>query len=230
MATNRGCDTLFVGGQKPVARNAKLEVSTTYLCYEGFATMYSGVTRTPLWSAKHITADIGPSREAPYAAGGMLIEDQIPLAERSTESDFLQTSYYDMALLTTPHDLGTKTGRSQSLTYANAALIEPTQAHARFLQVRNSIRQAAHDNGEYYVFTGVLFEGDNLRMVNDRLIVPTAFYVAAYQPGAPAGIAVVVANDRQANMDIVSLAEIEQRSGFNLFPTLSEDLKARKLK
>ncbi|MBR7540279.1 DNA/RNA non-specific endonuclease, partial [Mycobacterium tuberculosis] len=36
---------------------SSLNENTTPLCYTGFMVLYSGVSRTPLWSAEHLTVD-----------------------------------------------------------------------------------------------------------------------------------------------------------------------------
>ena len=42
-------------GGRPVLTNPKLAVRTVPLCFEAFAVLHSGVTRTPLYAAEHLT-------------------------------------------------------------------------------------------------------------------------------------------------------------------------------
>src|SRR5450631_4283126 len=51
------CPQHFVNGQPPQFTNPKLASKTTAICYEAFGLMHSGATRTPLWSAEHLTRD-----------------------------------------------------------------------------------------------------------------------------------------------------------------------------
>ena len=46
------CAQIFVDGQPPGLLNAKLAQRTTELCNDAYATLASGVTRGPLWSAE----------------------------------------------------------------------------------------------------------------------------------------------------------------------------------
>ena len=66
------CPALFADGRAPVLTNPKLAARTVPLCFEAFAVLHSGVTRTPLYSAEHLTrasvADartVAPRRRVP---------------------------------------------------------------------------------------------------------------------------------------------------------------------
>ena len=54
-AQSQTCLNHFVDGKAPVFIRASLQTYTVALCYEAFAVMHSGVSRTPLWSAEHLT-------------------------------------------------------------------------------------------------------------------------------------------------------------------------------
>jgi endonuclease G len=45
----------YLNGVAPDIVNQKLAVKACELCYDNFAVMHSGVSRTPLWSAEHLT-------------------------------------------------------------------------------------------------------------------------------------------------------------------------------
>lgn len=218
------CTSLFSNGQMPVARNPKLMEHATYLCYEGYVSMYSGLTMTPLWSAKHITSNsIGAPVDHPYPST-FRADDRIPLAERNGKVDF-NTVGYDGVLLTSPDDLGTETGRIQSFTYANAVLAESTRAQKVFQYVQESLRRSARNGADYYIVTGALFEGNKLVQSNDRMIIPSGLYLAAYRPGATSALAIVIDNNAQAEVYSVTLEELERRAMFNLFPALPDKVK-----
>ena len=51
------CPEQYVGGQLPQPTNPKLTSHLRELCSAAFSVGYSGVTRTPLWSAEHITRE-----------------------------------------------------------------------------------------------------------------------------------------------------------------------------
>ena len=53
-ATSR-CGQHYAGQRAPEIINRKLSVDAHELCFSAFGVMHSGVTRTPLWSAEHLT-------------------------------------------------------------------------------------------------------------------------------------------------------------------------------
>ena len=55
-AAGTACSDDFAGGEPPTLVNPKLARDSYPLCLSGFATLFSGVTRTPVYSAEHLTA------------------------------------------------------------------------------------------------------------------------------------------------------------------------------
>ena len=50
------CAKHFFGGEMPgIAQNRA--ASTRLLCFSAYATLHSGLSKTPVWSAEHLTAD-----------------------------------------------------------------------------------------------------------------------------------------------------------------------------
>ena len=56
-AAPTSCPANFYDGQAPDLVNAKLATHTYSLCFSEFAVLDSGLTRTPLYSADHLTAE-----------------------------------------------------------------------------------------------------------------------------------------------------------------------------
>ena len=54
-ASTTECPDQFVGGTAPDVTNPKVAAKTVPLCFHQFALLHSGITRTPLWSAEHLT-------------------------------------------------------------------------------------------------------------------------------------------------------------------------------
>ena len=49
------CPGHFAGGIAPTVTNPKLHARTQEVCFEAFAVLHSGISRTPLYSAEHLT-------------------------------------------------------------------------------------------------------------------------------------------------------------------------------
>ena len=57
-AAPTSCGGIYYRNTAPDIINTKLLPKTTEICYEQFAIMHSGLTKTPLWSAEHLTRDM----------------------------------------------------------------------------------------------------------------------------------------------------------------------------
>jgi endonuclease G len=62
------CDRHFFQKSAPEVTRKTLQTNTVGLCFEAFAVLHSGVSKTPLWSAEHLTRDsLKAAREIPRA-------------------------------------------------------------------------------------------------------------------------------------------------------------------
>src|SRR3569832_1764715 len=50
------CSDHFADGTVPVVTSEALAKHTQQLCFAGYAVLHSGISRTPIWSAEHLTA------------------------------------------------------------------------------------------------------------------------------------------------------------------------------
>ncbi len=95
--------------------------------------------------------------------------------------------------------------------------------------IEEATRGAAMSIGELYVITGPLFEGSALERLNGRVLVPTAVFKAIYDPETRQGGAYVARNAPGMVYQTLSIADIEARSGINLFPAVPPQVKAVKM-
>ena len=82
-------------------------------------------------------------------------------------------------------------------------------------------------DGEVYVVTGPIFRGESLQALNGRVLVPTQVYKAVYDPELGQAGAYVAENADDARLREVSVAELREESGLDVFPGLPEPAKAR---
>ena len=86
----------------------------------------------------------------------------------------------------------------------------------------------AKKEGALYVITGPAFIGGNLRKVG-RVIVPSHLYKAVYSPRQGAGAAYFIANTDTKDYEVLSIAQLEDKLGINLLPSLTRQQKLRML-
>ena len=106
---------------------------------------------------------------------------------------------------------------------------DPNNNRILWQGIEEATRRTAASEGELYVVTGPLFEGSALQRLNGRVLVPTGVYKAIYVPANGQAGAYVARNAPGMEYQTISIAELEKRSGINLFPTLPQQFKLIKM-
>lgn len=229
-ATARGQDTVlcpafFVGGQPPALLNPHLASRTHGLCYDAYAVLDSGLTRGPLWSAEH------PTRDSLRAARGQVRvnlfhpEDALPPEDRAELEDFLRSGY-DRGHMVPSGDEPTPQAQEQSFSLANIVPQAPVLNRGIWERIESAVRRRAERAGELYVVTGPVFQGGNLQQIGRGVLVPTDTYKAVYDPVTNTAGAYVCTNTNQPECRTVSVAELAQLTGIDVFPAVPEAVKA----
>src|SRR5689334_6495975 len=92
-ASSTTCPQQFLGGEAPALTNPKLAAQTRELCYSGYAVLHSGLTRTPLWSAEHLTRErIESARETAWI-NTFHPDPNLPESERAELSDYARSGF-----------------------------------------------------------------------------------------------------------------------------------------
>src|SRR3954467_12612657 len=92
-AQPESCPQHFVGGTPPVLLKPQLAQRTQALCYEQFAILHSGIVRTPLWSAEHLTRDEIDAAGQLKRRNAFHHESRLPPEDRAELSDYARSGY-----------------------------------------------------------------------------------------------------------------------------------------
>lgn len=222
LAASTGCPQHYWGGQAPDFVNPKLTAQTTELCYDAFGVVHSGLSRTPLWSAEHLTA-VSVSAHLPRE-GKFHAEPRLSPDDRAEPADYARSGY-DRGHMAPSADMPTPQAQQQCFTLANMVPQDHDNNTILWEGIESAVRTLARKEGELYVITGPLFEGSSLQRIGGRVLVPTALFKAVYDPVAGGGAAYVAPNRPGMEYEVVSLDRLERRSGILLFPHLSSSLK-----
>ncbi len=220
------CPALFADGQVPVLVNSKLVERTQALCFEAFAVLHSGVTRTPLYSAEHLT------RESVAAARGVARDDsfheetRLPPEWRARLEDYVRSGF-DRGHLAPAGDMPTESSQAQSFSLANVVPQDRTMNRGIWSDIEEGTRRLASRRGSIYVVTGVIFGGESLREIGAGVLVPTQLYKALYDPASGQAGAYLVPNAAGRDYRILSLDELRTATGIDVFPNLPPAAKAK---
>jgi len=81
-AAATGCPEHFAGGTEPALVDPRLAARARELCFRAYAVLHSGVTRTPLWSAEHLTAERVEAARGLERTNAFHAEGRLPPDER----------------------------------------------------------------------------------------------------------------------------------------------------
>jgi endonuclease G len=222
------CPVHYVDGRLPEIQNSKMTTATTELCYGVFGVMHSGITRTPLWSAEHLTAEnVGAARNL-SRENSFHPETRLPARSRAELSDYARSGY-DRGHMAPNGDMPDRESQHESFTLANMVLQDADVNRHIWAGIEGVVRKMAQKEGDLYVITGPAFIGGNLRKVGN-VLVPTHLYKLVYSPRQHAGAAFFIENRADAQYQTLSIAQLEDQVGINLLPSLTPAQKSQVLR
>jgi endonuclease G len=209
--------------------NAKLAAKTREVCYTGYGLLHSGVTRTPLYSAEHLTRDRlmegkGLKRQSQFHP-----DEHIPPSERAELYHYARSGY-DRGHVAPSGDMFDLQSQHESFSLANMIPQVPSINRGVWEKIESGVRRMVKSRGELYVVTGPLFQGAKLDKIGGAVMVPTSMFKAVYDPQKDEAGAYLVENVEGAAPQVISITEIERLSGIRLFPTLNDRIKTKAMR
>lgn len=221
------CGDSYLQRQTPQLMR-KTDVELYYLCFEGFAVGYSGVSRTALWSAEHLTRARIKSAQQLERVNNFHEESRLPDRVKARLADYKNTPY-DRGHLSPNGDMATPEQQYDSFSLANIVPQNPTQNRTTWRNLESQTRYLAIKYGEVYVVTGAAFEGSAVKQMRGRVLVPTHLFKAVYVPKLGQAGVYYAPNDDSQRVQIISLNDLTRRSGLNVMPHLSPNVQAQVL-
>lgn len=226
--TTSSCADHFAAGEVPVITSQSLSSKTRMLCFEAYAVTHSGVSRTPLWAAEHLTTKhVNAAREL-KRKNAFHAEQQLPESERAELVDYARSGF-DRGHMAPSGDMPTEAAQQESFSLANMVPQNPNNNQNLWEGIEESTRNLARQVGELYVVTGPMFEGSTLQRLNGRILVPTSLFKAIYDPSRNAAAAYITPNRPGMEYETLSIADLEKRININLFPKLPSEVKEAKM-
>jgi endonuclease G len=217
------CPEHFAGGVAPTVTNPKLKARAREVCFEAFAVLHSGISRTPLYSAEHLT------RANLNAAGELSRKDSfhpesaLPAQDRAELSDYARSGY-DRGHMSPNADFANRSAQAESFSLANMV----PQVHANnagvWAGIEGAARQLATSEGELYVVSGPAFIGADIGQVG-RVLVPTHIWKVLYSPKQQRAGAYLITNDETREYSTVSVSDLEKMVGVSLLPALPQKIR-----
>ena len=227
-AAASACPEHHPGGVAPDVVRPSLAAKTRELCFEGYAVLHSGVSRTTLAAAEHLTRRRILAARQQQRDDAFHAEERLPEDERARLADYARSGF-DRGHMAPSGDMPTSSAQAESFSLANMVPQNPGSNRCLWEGIESTVRALAVDEGEVWVLTGPVFEGTNLQRLNGRVLVPTSLYKAVYLPARGEAGAYVAPNEPGLVWRAVSLDELRELAGLDAFPALPASVKARAL-
>lgn len=220
------CSQHFYGGVPPALvgeKGKKLARENYELCFDGFAVLYSGISKTPIYSAEYLTKNRILSARTLTRKDGFHEETRLPSSARATLNDY-RRSGYDRGHLSPNGDMSNASEQFDSFSLANIAPQNNEHNRGVWQSIEKSVRNMAVTHHEVYVVTGVVFDGKKVASIGSGVLVPSHFFKAVYIPSLGRAGVYYSANSASGEVEYIGLDQFTQRTGISVMPYLSQDI------
>jgi endonuclease G, mitochondrial len=223
IAAQTDCPQHYFGGQAPDILNEKLATKCQQLRYRGYGLIHSGISRTPLTSAEHLTRE-RVTRPQPERHNIFHTDPNIPVDNRAELADYAHSGY-DRGHMAPSGDMTDLKSQYETFSLANIVPQNSDNNRGLWEGIESAARDLAKHRGDLYVVTGPIFYGSKLKRLNGRVLVPSHIFKAIYYPGWNKAAAYLVRNSEGKAYARISIAELDQLAGLRIFPQLPADIK-----
>ena len=222
------CSASFYGGIYPEFINAKLSKNTQSLCFDGFAVMYSGVTRTPLWSAEYLDRKRLNQAKLIDREDSFHEESRLPTSMRAKVADY-SGSGYDRGHLAPNGNMANRSQQYDSFSLANIAPQSPRNNRYIWRNIESATRYLTQQYGEVYSVTGVAFKDKKPKQLEGRVLVPSHFFKAVYIPAINQVGVYYAPNDESERIEVISLDQLTEQIGIDVMPIVDHQARSQAL-
>jgi len=224
LGAETGCPQHYLGGAAPDVGNPKLAALAREVCYQAYGLQHSGITRTALWSAEHLTRNHVLESKGLHRRNDFHPDEHIPYNERAELADYARSGF-DRGHMTPSGDAFSENAQAETFSLANMVPQAGRLNRGAWEALESVTRDLAIRRGDLYVITGPLFQGISLQRLHGRVLVPTKIWKAIYVPSLNQGGAWIAENTDDAKPRTMSIAALEREVGLNLFPKLDARTK-----
>jgi endonuclease G len=194
-----------------------------YLCRVGYAVNYNYNTKVAYYAVEHIVP-ANLVKNAPRK-DDFREDPEVPAPHRQTLADYTGMGY-DRGHVAPAADMTFDAkAMSESFYLTNMMPQVPGNNRGIWKYLEENVRYWAQVKGEVYVITGALFEGQP-KMMN-KVAIPSHVYKIIIDPKTGSQIAFLFPNEKLDPKLIdnyaVSVATIEQKTGINFSPALTNN-------
>ena len=189
------------------------------LCYDAFAVLHYGETRTPLFVAERLNRASIEAAQGEQRTNRFFADARLPRSERAELSDY-KGSGYARGHMAPAGNMPNATAMAQSFSLANMVPQDQKQNSGPWSKIEQDTRRyAARAQGDVFVITGPVFGPASPTVGANQVRVPTHLFKLVYDATTHQAWAHWQPNTPDARVSPpISYRELERRTGLSLLP------------
>jgi endonuclease G len=212
------CPEHYLGGATPVFQHEKVTARSVELCSIAFAVLHSPLSKGPLYSAEHLTAQA--LADAPARDNAFHADPRLTHGDRAEMADY-DHSGFDRGHMTPSGDAGSAEAQQETFALSNMVPQNPHNNRLPWRLLEEKIRKQTLADGELWIVTGPLFVGDTVQAIGkSKVLVPTHLFKAVYDPAKGTSVVYVVLNKDDPDMHLLTVPVFTQTYAIDPFPGL----------
>ncbi|CAG2154707.1 DNA/RNA non-specific endonuclease [Cupriavidus numazuensis] len=213
------CSRFFAKGVVPQVRNAQ-SLKPRALCFDAFAVLHSGTTRTPVYVAERLNSEQVADAQDEERTNRFFADARLPRAERAELDDY-KSSGYDRGHMAPAGDMPNATAMAQSFSLANMVPQAPQNNRKSWAGIEKATRKyVLRAKGDVYVITGPVFGSAAPTTIGqDQVWVPQYLFKLVYDATTHRAWAHWIENSDSARAgQPITYRELVKRTGVEFLP------------
>lgn len=216
------CPEHFAQGLSPTFDGKEMPGDLITLCFDGFAVLYSGESKTPLFAAEHLTAD-KISKQGNFKSNVNFHSEPRVIVEMSARVDDFVKSGYTFGPLFPSSNALTEQSYFQSFSLANSVPRSSSLGKGPWQKgvERDLTRYVSrlNKNNDFYVITGPIFGEEPQTIGDSEVWVPEKLFKFVYDATEGEAWGYILENKARSKMKgIYSYEEMVLETGFTFLP------------
>lgn len=212
------CPQFFAQGAVPQVRSQNLKPRA--LCFDAFAVLHPGTTKTPVYVAERLNAEQVADAQDEERTNRFFADARLPRAERAELDDY-KSSGYDRGHMAPAGDMPNATAMAQSFSLANMVPQAPQNNRKSWAGIEKATRKyVRRAKGDVYVITGPVFGAAAPTTIGpDQVWVPQYLFKLVYDSTTHRAWAHWIENSDSARAgQPITYRELVKRTGVEFLP------------